>query len=430
MAEEEVEEKKHKKSVRQYARKVLGESSVSAVSEIISTNSLPRKAFKLIIFLVFTSAFLYQVIKFLTYLYEYPTVVNIDLSNPDEYMAPAFTMCNSQIVRRSKYCAKYPNRCIPTDKEFCEEYSQYCRTSDVRVKKEFYWQATDHNDVLQMGYSLEDILQDTIASDEYKKLSFSNTSLLRVRHFNDTDLDVYSLCQAFNSIVQSPKNPILVKKSEFYDREVRGKVLSFILDPHEEDAFDPDILPGIYFTVHSPYDAVNPFQIGHYMLPGRKYKITIRLKEEQLLPYPYKTDCNDYIGMWNKNNRAGPRSKAMCKQKCIMDFMSNCINCTALVLSYPSDKEKICSKKDNAIDPDYLTKECMDQLNSVDSCMEACKEECLRKMFLANVREIHLPKNMELNSNSKRNPRPIYVDVDVDDDEILRYVFSPKYQET
>ncbi|GIY94851.1 uncharacterized protein CEXT_116881 [Caerostris extrusa] len=68
-------------------QKLFKESSVSAVSSIVSTGNVRRKVFRVVVFLLFTAGFLYQCIKFLLYVLQYPTVVNIELDRPDKYLS-------------------------------------------------------------------------------------------------------------------------------------------------------------------------------------------------------------------------------------------------------------------------------------------------------------------------------------------------------
>ncbi|KAF8795229.1 hypothetical protein HNY73_003102 [Argiope bruennichi] len=124
---------KRKQSVKDYASKVLRESSVSAVSAIVSTGNIKKKIFRVFVFLIFTAGFLYQCIKFLYYVLQYPTIVNIEMERPDRYLAPAFTFCNFNPVKRSKFCSKHPDRCFEPDEEFCEAYPKLCVENNTKV---------------------------------------------------------------------------------------------------------------------------------------------------------------------------------------------------------------------------------------------------------------------------------------------------------
>lgn len=50
--------------------------------------------------------------------------------------------------------------------------------------------------------------------------------------------------------------------------------------------FTPGSKAGVLFTIHSPYEAVNPFDNGVFMKPGRQYKIYL-----EMVSY-FQHDCN------------------------------------------------------------------------------------------------------------------------------------------
>lgn len=45
----------------------------------------------------------------------------------------------------------------------------------------------------------------------------------------------------------------------------------------DDEVFTPGSMPGVLFTIHSPYEEVNPFEDGIFMKPGRLYKIYIEM---------------------------------------------------------------------------------------------------------------------------------------------------------
>ncbi|GFR03278.1 uncharacterized protein TNCT_108831 [Trichonephila clavata] len=147
------------KSVKGYASKVIKESSVSAVSAIVSTGNTPRKVFRILVFVLFTAGFLYQCIKFLTYILTYPTVVNIEIDRPPEYLAPAYTFCNYNRIKRSKFCSKYPNSCRYPNKELCNTYPpDYCWDNTTKVPKEDFIESFTMEDAMELGHDFKNLL--------------------------------------------------------------------------------------------------------------------------------------------------------------------------------------------------------------------------------------------------------------------------------
>lgn len=60
-------------------------------------------------------------------------------------------------------------------------------------------------------------------------------------------------------------------------------VLTFYID--ESEMFIPGNHPGVLFSIHSPYEAVNPFENGIFMKPGRTYKIFVEMVSAQNLHF-------------------------------------------------------------------------------------------------------------------------------------------------
>ncbi|XP_015924702.1 degenerin unc-8 [Parasteatoda tepidariorum] len=414
MSEEISNERIKKTSVVKYASDIFKESSLSALTGILTTGSIKRKIFKSFIFLIFTIAFIYQVITFLSYVLEFPTVVNIDIVKPEKYIAPAYTLCHSQKMRRSKYCEKYPDHCSPTDD-----------STDIRVKDEYLRNASE-KDIFLFGYGLDEMVLDI----ERRRVSFSEEPVLRQRsfsYFRDDYVNDFSLCVTTELVVNSQDDPPMDERKNYFTRTFVGSERLF-LNSHEADMFDPNVPPGIYFSVHTPYDAVNPFQNGHFLSPGMQYKITIKMKEEKLLRAPYKTDCMDYVELWKENRRTGPRSQEMCIQKCVVDFISQCFNCTFVAFTYPSEAKSVCSE---GVLP-KLGIVCNDENDKVPKCVNACKEECLKIIYTIDVRSRKIPYDelfQHTENFSDGLSRQIIVDVEVDDREILRYEYSAKYQD-
>ncbi|GFY40191.1 uncharacterized protein TNIN_288861 [Trichonephila inaurata madagascariensis] len=113
-------------------------------------------------------------------------------------------------------------------------------------------------------------------------------------------------CYSMNDRVDSPLDVTYKTKELCAYFEIQD-TLEF--DPEENELFYPDSKPGIMFAVHSPFDAVNPFEEGIFMKPGNLYRISVQMDEEELLPYPYKTNCLNYTEMWLSANKTGSRTQ-------------------------------------------------------------------------------------------------------------------------
>ncbi|GFY75459.1 uncharacterized protein TNIN_49311 [Trichonephila inaurata madagascariensis] len=400
-------------SVKGYASKVFKESSVSAVSAIVSTGNTPRKVFRILVFVLFTVGFLYQCVKFLTYILTYPTVVNIEIDRPAEYLAPAYTFCNYNRIKRSKFCSKYPNSCSNPNKELCNTYPDYCRDNTTKVPKEDSIENLSMEDAMDLGHDSKNLLIRGAWEDP-------EGPFLRLNAEEQVPVACYSL----GVRVDDPRDARYKKKDgwEVTDDE-------FVFDAEEKEIFYPDSKPGILFALHSPFDAVDPFEEGIFMKPGYLYRIKLQMMREELLPHPYKTDCLNYTEKWLKAGRTGPRSQEMCRHRCGQDFFENCFNCTFIEILYPK-KIRICEKI--ALD-DLFEKGCSSGNNYenavfLESCFKNCKDDCSRTKFSYRVQESYITRKMMSNS-TRISSRTIKVKVYFDHSEILTIRYQPQYQE-
>ncbi|GFU29472.1 uncharacterized protein NPIL_147261, partial [Nephila pilipes] len=94
-----------------------------------------------------------------------------------------------------------------------------------------------------------------------------------------------------------------------------------------EESINPRKGSGIFLSVHSPFVPVNPFEEGEFLQKGHIYYLDIQMEEEHLLESPYQTNCTDYVYIWEKNNKTGPRSQEMCREWCWWNFFQSCEDC-------------------------------------------------------------------------------------------------------
>ncbi|KAF8795231.1 hypothetical protein HNY73_003104 [Argiope bruennichi] len=413
MAVESAEAPTGKKSVKEYATKIFKESSVSIVSSIVATGNNRRKVFRILVFLLFTAGFLYQCIKFLCYMLQYPTVVNIEMSRPKEYMAPAYTFCNYNIIKRSDFCEAFPDKCVDSDETLCEEQPRYCRgntTTKIPVKDAWkFLRNTGH--ALEFGHDVKNFL----VRGNWEK---PNGPFLRANTEEETTSTCYSLGERINS-TSSARYIKKVGNWKFPNDDL-------IFDPEEHEKFFPNSIPGMLFSVHNPYEAVNPFEQGTFMRPGYLYRITIQKVVEELLPYPYKTDCVNYTDVWLKANKTGPRSQEMCRHKCLGDIVEQCFNCTTATLLYPA-KIDYCEAEFSMYPMKF--DDCPEELliNAYDICGAKCKDDCVRSKFSYEVQETYLRQNMFYEDEDFS--RRIRVVIYFDDSETLKIRYKPQYQE-
>ncbi|GIY03586.1 uncharacterized protein CDAR_425821 [Caerostris darwini] len=145
------------------------------------------------------------------------------------------------------------------------------------------------------------------------------------------------------------------------------------LNVREDDIFYPWAENYVSFSIHSPFVPPNPFYEGNSLQEGYAYIVSVNLEEEHLQPAPYPTDCTDYIALWEKNNKTGPRSQEMCRAYCQLIYFRECVDCDLHQRVY-TDSMKLCPMLMAATFSDPCTRE---RHKNIRECKMNCKPDCV-----------------------------------------------------
>ncbi|GFY52980.1 uncharacterized protein TNIN_84361 [Trichonephila inaurata madagascariensis] len=116
-----------------YLKRILKTSLITSFPEIAASKSWLKKIIKIIVFISCMIGFGYQALNFLWIYLDYPTVVNVFVTNPYEIEQPSVTICNFNRKRRSFICSLDGNQCaFSSQEQFCKIYPQYCPDNDPR----------------------------------------------------------------------------------------------------------------------------------------------------------------------------------------------------------------------------------------------------------------------------------------------------------
>ncbi|GIY54177.1 hypothetical protein CEXT_466961 [Caerostris extrusa] len=182
---------------------------------------------------------------------------------------------------------------------------------------------------------------------------------------------------------------------------------------NRRETFHPWGEPGVIFTIHSPFVAVNPFLKGNVLRPGSSYNIHVRLEEEHLLPHPYKTNCTDYESLWKSNNRTGPRSQQMCKENCMIYFSMTCYRCPYELIMYENPEDR-CNKSS-----DLYCDRMEQMLEELEECRDNCKPDCVKHMYPYTIEEHTMVKDPKAST--------VEISVTVDEPEVHVLSHKPQY---
>ncbi|GIY30674.1 uncharacterized protein CDAR_210071 [Caerostris darwini] len=132
-------------------------------------------------------------------------------------------------------------------------------------------------------------------------------------------------------------------------------------------------------SIHSPVVPENPLSSGKDLTYGNRYKVSIRLEEEHLLPHPYATNCTDYDALWKQNDKRGPRSQQMCIYTCLRQYNKRCSGCEGQEMMH-EDKRRLCKNpaKHCSADTYYPRWE---------KCKRNCPADCVNQKYHYRIEE-------------------------------------------
>ncbi|XP_054721295.1 uncharacterized protein LOC129231073 [Uloborus diversus] len=407
-----------KLSTKSYAAKVLHKSLVTGVSNIIESSSIICKIFKTTVLLLCMVGFVYQVYYFVKDVLTFPSVVNVRVETLKEFVAPAYTFCNTNGIKRSKYCEKYPEFCEKPENmtDFCLQYSYYCRVNTenftMPIEDAYYTEVNGTEDVFkELGQDLESFLANL---RDHMREDIEGPFERYMEH-----ADKILQCYSKNSLVDSNKLPKLTSKT------LGGiPIDSFEFDLEEHETFNRNGMPGALFALHSPFVAVDPDLDGILLKPGRSYKIHLSIEEQVSLPWPYKTDCVNYTLIWENENRTGPRSKTACEEECILTHFLTCMNCSMPWWLYPHNAT-ICDT-DNL--ENYSCPDMSERYDKYYDCLDECKVDCSKVKYQYEVKERYIASSA-FKGSRRKNHRFTYVDIFLTEREIVTLEHRPQYKD-
>ncbi|XP_042903001.1 amiloride-sensitive sodium channel subunit gamma isoform X2 [Parasteatoda tepidariorum] len=370
---------------------------------------------KFMIFVACVGGFSYQITEFITHFYTYPTVVTLDLQEPDSFVKPAITICYLSPVKRTAFCNNFPEMCehVKDIKSFCSESPHYCRLGNNMYN---FMVPKDPDFRFNKDEKSRKMLDDLIKFTDFGIAS-------QMGYGNDYDgpfyMDSALPCYTLNNRAFSNEEPNTGEFLKHLRKSRMGKsttVEEVQIQVNELEVFDYASKPGALLSVHSPFEVVDPGSDGVILEPNKKYKVHIRLEENHLLKLPYKTDCRDYEEEWIKNGRTGPRSQQVCVNSCWNEYNLKCFNC-----SKPLMKRQLQATCVTLVQTSCDLEKAG---NIVKECLAACKNACKERKYIYKVQQQpYVNRFKDWDGELAR----IQVGLVVDEPEILVLAHKPQY---
>ncbi|GIY44461.1 uncharacterized protein CDAR_221741 [Caerostris darwini] len=385
-------EKCEKNDVVEYCKDMLQKSMLTGVPQIVTAPTLRSKIFKTFVVLGSFTGFLYQTSTFLMMYFSYPTLVDVQVTTPPFVDVPAVTICNRNGLKRKEYCSIKPENCGPSAflDVFCQRYPESCQNGLVSGSDLFPKTSAFHEEVSatqemikQFGHQSYPLVYSCEFGEVNVTFDFCKNSTFKSFIFQDL-YGRMKKCYILNALwstatLNLPQVPTRA-------------TLKLVVDFEPEEYFRIEQTVTGQMAIHSPWNILNPFIEGFTLKPNKIYVVQVKEDIKNLLPYPYQTNCTDYIKAWKVRGWNGPLSKEMCIEECLLNqTMNNCM-CVLPSNLYPHNF-KFCGRE---------AEDCMNKINYTH-CFVKCSPACHDRNFGYSVKEEDvMSDSMELHS-SKRN---------------------------
>ncbi|CAL1298930.1 unnamed protein product [Larinioides sclopetarius] len=294
-----------------------------------------------------------------------------------EVKLPAVTMCFKNTISTEQFCELHEEDCESPNnlEDFCWNHPIFCEedASNLKIPKTEF----DH-----LFGNISRKAQEYLFDD-----SFNDPKLyLTIGEFPETTTFVkadglFYKCYSRNlHLFQSGS------KLETMEIELNALELYFsrLVALSRIELFDMGN-PQVFLGIHSPFIPFNPVLDGHAIRTGYYYTIEVELeREENLLPPPYLTNCQDNGPSNDAENFTNPNSYQMCLGMCESESSEASYDCnggwTMIFLS-----RKFCIPSIEKVNT-ILNRELEIEERTVN-CFQNCKPGCLKLHYKYQVKE-------------------------------------------
>ncbi|XP_015931146.2 degenerin-like protein asic-2 [Parasteatoda tepidariorum] len=393
-----------------YLRTIFKSSLITSFPEIATAKTWVRRVLKILVFLGCLCGFIYQTYNFLILYLSYPTTVNVQITNPFEIVQPALTFCNKNRQRRSVICKKVKNQCtfLPENR-FCTQYPRYCPGG----KRNFFG-VPFLNSIMEDKLSWEQTSNESHTKDIISSCKIHLEGKIKdcvkpYRRVPTVSIESKpNYCYTIESQWEKPNSTDEIHPNTFYyDINLRTQPEEYIVysDPVQ-----------IYVAVHDRRRLVNPYTEGYVLKGGVKYQAYVSMTEEISLPYPYKTDCTDYIHLWRENNGTGPLNQLMCIEFCKLNTLKQQGSCIDENVAYPHE-EVLCKKG-------VVTA----TSNIVEKCTKQCHPPCNDQRYEVRTDEVTRFDHLCQQSNENCKHAAVIVVVSFQRFRVTKFIYQPKFE--
>ncbi|GFQ90713.1 uncharacterized protein TNCT_695632 [Trichonephila clavata] len=308
----------------------------------------------------------------------YPTVVNVFVTNPYEIEQPSVTICNFNRKRRSFICSLEGNQCSFSDKEqFCKIYPQYCPGNDPKKAFTGMPYLTDLMDVefdwdFTYGESHNETMIDRCEMKVEAKHWPCNKNYMRVPVVDVKGDPNY--CFAIESLVGQAEAEDKLYPNTF--------IIDLDLNTQAEEYVMSSVPVMIQTKIHDRRALVNPFSDGFSLEGGMQYTA--------------------YVSM-------------TCVEHCQLTKLLEMGECIDKSVNYPHESQ-LCRKNDRT-----LTSEI------VKNCTLECKDPCYDELYEVRYVNIGNMEHLCRKDDKWCMKSRIKLSIVFNKFRLTRYVYQPKF---
>ncbi|KAF8771118.1 hypothetical protein HNY73_018572 [Argiope bruennichi] len=212
-------------------------------------------------------------------------------------------------LRRQEYCRMKPDKCGTSAvlDAFCNRYPESCQDGLVQGSNQFPLGSARLDEISatqemveKAGHEAYPLIYSCGFQGVNVSFDFCKNSTFKSFIFQDL-YGRMKKCYILNAlwskaVLNLPQVPTRA-------------TLQIIIDFEPEEYFRIDQIVTGQLAIHSPWNILNPFSEGFTIKPNKIYVIQVKEDIKNLLPYPYQTNCTDYIEAWKIRGKNGPLSK-------------------------------------------------------------------------------------------------------------------------
>ncbi|GFQ85113.1 uncharacterized protein TNCT_521341 [Trichonephila clavata] len=316
---------------------ILKLSMIPGIAAVSQSKNRSMFSFRLCVLLCAVTGFVWQTKVLVEEYLRYPTVLDIRNQHIALLYLPGVTFCFINGLQGKTYCPETSCKKL-TVKEFKELYPG----EKLPSKPEDFLVPLNLSEVyLLPPKRLLEILEVDYLPSVALYLNYFQVNMGEIKMKPAPIVRSYSsvppMCFYFNVLGKNESYLMTVKKTPFLtEAELHLRRIHMINGGKRLDA---ELNMG-QISVHSQNNFNNPFLTGVSIENGKNIILRVRQVLKKSLPYPYETDCHDYVTEIEESSSPGPTNLMECIEQCKLKLSLLNHDCVLESIWYPHNYQR------------------------------------------------------------------------------------------